>query len=555
MNAYQTRRAKAWPTLQARAPTLPLAGQPLPKGSSVLQQYSRGIQVLPAETETVIAVSPINGDTNLLIDVLGQLERYNILEVTDGNIVVNGNNVIVFMPPYYAAPITGEKDNRSKNITLLSIFLEIEANNRNKVFVLAEHTATNVNVGEVFYEYRGDRKSKLLVNFMEPTYILDAGEQIILSGAANGEPALPSSKGVDGYPAWAKPSSADTPNGVVIRSLGETTPFELPANSGQQDGSTGCEYFRGYCKGKGPFTLISQQDTDQLGNTIRAHYFFAIRLGANDATRICEGAEISDTGEFISPIKFAPTKTEELRAPGAATTPIEFVDKDEPNKTVYYIRQPRIDNGVFEDWNNGRYTADEAAFLNSLDIFPTMLEEIFTGERWQTEVAFFLQSVSVSKCYTDDTLLLKRECEFNRNFLERIYDFFITEDLTVERRRQIKELATQDELDKYQEKLKDALIQDERTAKTLPKGDGIESVSRWQFHKNKKAFGTIIVYTIVDKTNTYTAANFMMINKATGLVSYHRIKVPTEQYDADNTIIQTKIQAIKDANSAFFVVY
>jgi hypothetical protein len=79
-----------------------------------------------------------------------------------------------------------------------------------------------------------------------------------------------------------------------------------------------------------------------------------------------------------------------------------------------------------EEWKKGIFTTKEAELLCLLHLSTATLQRIYKDEKWN-EVSDFLESLSVSKCYNDPTLLLDRECSKTRDFLKDIYmDRFIT---------------------------------------------------------------------------------------------------------------------------------
>lgn len=546
MNNYEQRRIKEVWIKGRTAATLPTRGSIRGTPQNVLTQFSRAVHELPEKkaVKHLIIVPPINGNVNMLVNVLTDLEKYDVITTEDGKINILEKNILVFMPPYYTEPIRGKDDNRGKNIALLSIFLEIEAANKNQIFVLTEHTAKSYNVGEVFHEYRSGTNNPFL-NFLEPSYIL--GHSLLLTTASPLEPALPIA--ADAYWGPFRDNENAPEDALIVRTLGIEGTMDLPKLREDIGLTTGCTQYRGQnTLSAGQLALTKASVKDELGAPRNASIMLVVHLDGT-AGPICKASHVTEEGDYVSPTHFYPSPKDKLIAKDAATIPIEFVDKDEANKTIYQIRIPRLNNAVFEDWNNGRYTEGETAFLNSLDIYPMMLEEIFRDDRWQTQVAFFLQSISISNCYNDDRLLLRSECEFNRNFLERIHAFFIEEGLTVDRRKQLRNLEDAAELDEYRRIVKEEAYENAQKAATLP--EGVEKISRFQFHNTKKAFGTLYVYSYGENM----AANFMLINQATGAVSYHRVSVKKEEYDANPKELENALKSIREKNSAFFVVY
>jgi hypothetical protein len=89
----------------------------------------------------------------------------------------------------------------------------------------------------------------------------------------------------------------------------------------------------------------------------------------------------------------------------------------------YKVRVPTsadADDPVIRNWKNTVFTDDEAHFLNSLQLSPTVLETVF-GDEWKDSLAAFLTNITISSCFKDSHLLLDVECETTRNFLRKVY--------------------------------------------------------------------------------------------------------------------------------------
>ena len=90
---------------------------------------------------------------------------------------------------------------------------------------------------------------------------------------------------------------------------------------------------------------------------------------------------------------------------------------------LFHVRIPDESGYVQKDWEEGRYTKDEASFLNLLQITPKMLLELF-GVSWKTSLANFIRGISTTSCYKDMNLITKGECQNVRYFLEKIHYWF-----------------------------------------------------------------------------------------------------------------------------------
>jgi hypothetical protein len=102
---------------------------------------------------------------------------------------------------------------------------------------------------------------------------------------------------------------------------------------------------------------------------------------------------------------------------------------------VYAFRAPGA-GGVMEDWKGGRFTDDEAKFLNQLQLRTNTLEKIFPEEETQMKpmerVAEFLRVMVMGRCFTDERLLTATECQNSRDFVNRVYTYYLMHNETME---------------------------------------------------------------------------------------------------------------------------
>ena len=77
------------------------------------------------------------------------------------------------------------------------------------------------------------------------------------------------------------------------------------------------------------------------------------------------------------------------------------------------------DDSIMAEWKEGKFTDDEAEFLNILGFSPKLLYSSFycLQKDWKEELAEFLYYLSVNSCYPASSLLLKGECQRVREFL------------------------------------------------------------------------------------------------------------------------------------------
>lgn len=85
---------------------------------------------------------------------------------------------------------------------------------------------------------------------------------------------------------------------------------------------------------------------------------------------------------------------------------------------TFEVRIPSTQS-VKTDWFNKKYTQGEADLINTLQITPYILQKAFDS-LGTFRLANFLESLSVSKCFTETRLLLHSECLEARQFLRKV---------------------------------------------------------------------------------------------------------------------------------------
>ncbi len=91
----------------------------------------------------------------------------------------------------------------------------------------------------------------------------------------------------------------------------------------------------------------------------------------------------------------------------------------ELNTREFRLRIPSKE--VRNNWQKGKFTENETEFLNALQFSPTLLSETFGAAYWKTRLNEFLQSVVMSNCYVDTTLLTNIECSNAQEFMKQVY--------------------------------------------------------------------------------------------------------------------------------------
>jgi hypothetical protein len=117
--------------------------------------------------------------------------------------------------------------------------------------------------------------------------------------------------------------------------------------------------------------------------------------------------------EFKTPKKDTPFE--------ASPNAVEAKEQEiEVNAKTFLIRIP-LEKGVRNDWIAGKYSENEVKFFQALQLTPQILSDTFGGQAWKVRLADFLESILLSKCFEDTTLLTKLECSNAQLFVKKVY--------------------------------------------------------------------------------------------------------------------------------------
>jgi hypothetical protein len=92
----------------------------------------------------------------------------------------------------------------------------------------------------------------------------------------------------------------------------------------------------------------------------------------------------------------------------------------EVNAIIFRLRVP-LDKKVFDDWKSAKFTQEEVEFLHALRFTPQLLSETFGKNAWKVRLATFMESLILSNCFQDTTLLMKLECSNAQHFVKQVY--------------------------------------------------------------------------------------------------------------------------------------
>ena len=346
----------------------------------------RLVVVLPKSTTRVILFEPVRGNP---------AKFKQCLDYLDDNIKQDKDAAIIFAPPFFEAT----EDNRNLYAHFLKLKLDLEERKGAVVYLLTQNTLANRMVG---CQLSQSVKDDPILNMLEPSYIVYPFPRtmpnmtmpvggILFSGAAADEEAAPASSiesrlasigqfvTVGGRSTFAFPPNIR----VADKMLGKVTPYKV---------------FR--FKGRDALAFQGILDMRLKGEA---------------------GIDIDALRSFDE-TKFLPFDPDHLMLDNVRYERIPL------DGQIYSIRKPGTGSGsVTNDWISEKFTRDEAAMLNALNMWPNMLEDIFKDE-WIIQLTDFLTNMVNSKCYTDTALLTNAQCDTSSTFVDKVFEYFLRND-------------------------------------------------------------------------------------------------------------------------------
>lgn len=407
----------------AQNPTLPTidmirkaAGGPVPNLSAVYD-------VIPAETESIVMIPPINGDIDKFIQILQHLFKTEIFRrETTSDLRVRNGIAIVCMSPFYSNLIT----DRQKNLLMFYLHLRLWDANRNSVFVL--NSINSFNPGIELYNELGLTDTSLpIFNSMNPSYLIHKKQfgnyKGVLFSSETGQ-LLES-------PRKNKNTKFQTPSEISKK----YSTFAIQPSLALDDVDTNFnDYLLIGSQGYKSDLIKSRTDVPICKNLLTVFY---------DEDIQGKTYMVSDKRDEIHVFRFNTIQeppllcvTESGETPTYAPPPGNFAGKEKDTRFVKaetkrivvdaLTRRIRLFSPqVYNNWMEGIYSKDEADFLNHLQLTPTVLHFIFDAN-WKLETANFLKKIVLSDCFSDIRLLTRAECDTTRSFLDKVLDYFYT---------------------------------------------------------------------------------------------------------------------------------
>jgi hypothetical protein len=351
--------------------------------------FDRLAIILNQVMSAIIVYPPVKGDPVIFQSILEHIyeNRFN----------QDPELVILFAPPFYSTTTF------EVNKNILANFIQFKMNKETvaKVHILTQHTDANKMIGCNLYSDT-DKPNKPLVNMLEPTYVI-----------------YPFTRTVD-----------DTMVGSILFSASSANEVNLPASNIRQMSSVS-SYFSGGGRG----SLAYPPDVTNEDHFINKmsppfiYRFYGPKAEPFDGTIL----KIDLKGEDLS---------EEMRQYGLDQD--RFIGMDEDRLTIdgvelqsikildvpYSIRKPTLE--VKKDWDQYKFTKDEAEMLRKLQIRPSILNSSVFGGDGSGMLVKFLTNLINSKCYTERELLTNEECSISEDFIDKIYSYLLEHDPRIE---------------------------------------------------------------------------------------------------------------------------
>jgi hypothetical protein len=381
---YIKKKLKLWALKPVRkqSSSSALPRYPIAQKKPPTNNYTEGVSifdrftcVLPDTMKTIVVFEPVNGNMNTYMKCIEYIDKKQYRNAT--------NTVLIFSPPFF------NTENPNKNAKILfSHFLKMKKESSALCFMLAEHTNGNIAAGHNFIQDQNDN-NKYIINMLEPTYIVypypvNEHDGIIFSAATDSEVVVPISK-VNTYMSIG--------NYILDNGAGC---FACKPSIHKQD-----MIFDNYNK----YRFIGK-DSYILNNNV-----ILIRLSVVNEHR-------DDINMFVGSKK---------------AKNIDNIRDIELSTGMYKIRYPS--ETIRDDWWNGIFTDAEADLLNDLNLSTTMLEKVFGTYKWKTTLVEFLQSLVISNCYKDTSILEKSACNNTSKFVDKILVYYLMNDPNIMKRK------------------------------------------------------------------------------------------------------------------------
>lgn len=352
--------------------------------------------ILPNTTKKIIIFPPVSGDKQIYLACLEYL--------TSKKSITEKDTVVIFSPPMYSYN-TSAADNVKNNRDICYHFINIKCSPDTlcRMYAMIEHSGISIHTASLCSPPNTEKYS---VPLLEPTYII--------------YPYIVKKKNTEG--------DDTVVGGVLFSAAAEDEPILLDSKSYSKIGLIGAVR-----KGISSVAFAPSNKIDKLlqihsPQYIR-HRFFTNTPERNDVMDFpnnsihlltiddspIEPATVSEDGDT----KFK--ESNELFLTGVTMTLVPL------GAVQYSFRHPKTPE-VKLDWENQKFTEDEAQFLNDLNLRTDILDDIYKDipeVTWQKDLAKHMATIVRSKCFSDSRLILHSDCQSSQKFVANVLNYYI----------------------------------------------------------------------------------------------------------------------------------
>lgn len=561
IQAYTKQRMNLWNTsidVKRSAPIFPTLKDGERQQSEIITEFHRYVHILPITTSSIVLIPAVKGITSASIILNKLIELKLVIHVTHNGketFNIKRDVILIFMPNFYPSFLENSKN---KIPILFSLFLDLYRHNPNQVFILSTSDPENELAGSYLTKMFADSNGpigKPILSMLEPSYIIypyprkDLKNGILISGSSEIEDVnLPEDVNDDNNEIlqdktlYMNPRYGDRlglllkPKVILNNKLKEADHDIFTIRGKYQNGTQLqlAETGGANCK-----DLLESESLDKYvvngkkiilnHNPVTADFdiLLVIQLGAGQAL-LCNSTDSIEPLALHKSDKFVATPT----AFNGEVVQLTL------SGLVYSIRDPRSAIEIWSDWMNPGMpvlTEDEANFLNALNLRPKILQKMYEGDRkpWTEHLSDFMHTLVVSNCLTDQSLLMKRECNSCRDFLHRAKQFFVDNSFEIDLVRDEQEREAREKYRKYADEV--LYSEDNHDSKTQYgiEPDDLKELDAKGVDKTKmnekRILGDLDLYN--DAINNTVNAIIIGVNNKKRTHKFYEISVPTKAGD------------------------
>ena len=574
---YTKQRMKLWnSSIDAKrsAPIFPTLKDGERNSSEMITEFHRYIHILPITTSSIILIPAVKGINSASVILSKLIELKVITYITyRGKVTFNVKRdvVIIFMPNFFPS-FLGNGGNKIS--VLFSLFLDLYKENPNQVFILSTSNPENHLAGSYLTKIFADSNGpigKPILTMLEPSYIIypyprkNLQNGILISGSSEIENVnLPedindkNNEFLQDKTLYMYSRYGDRlglllkPKVILNNKLDEAVHDIFTIRGKYNDGAqikleesetANCEDLIV----SGPLDTFTDKiilNRDEL--TGGTDILLVIQLGAGEAL-LCNSTDSIEPLALHKSDKFVATTT----AFNGEVVQLTL------SGLVYSIRDPRSAIEIWSDWMNPGMpvlTEDEAKFLNALNLRPKILEKMYKDDRkpWTEHLSDFMHTLVVSNCLTDQSLLMKRECNSCRDFLHRAKQFFVDNSFEIDLVRDEQEREAREKYRKYTDEI--LYTEDERRGdNSAPYGiqpDDLKELDLKGVDKTKQNQKTILgdINEYIDPINSQVKAIVIGVNNKYRTHKFYEVSVPHIEGDSSEkqrTDILQKVESLR----------